>query len=567
LSRSLREVPKDVAAFGERQFRETGAFAVEVLRVKASVMRKHFKQLKGITFLVSVIARDRVRIYFFNSAGIMLVGENVELTTYQKIRASSKLIAKYEKPKELTPEEQRIEATQALRDSLVKAIRRVTRFLRSAAPNFPDIFVTRTTSDEPTQNFGLQITGDGEYLFEESALKAKWAEGLILRTAFLTHLDSEHSKSQVAALVGNGVAIALLKNPERNSLREIWLKLSAETEWLPFVNHLVQHANCYRYDGFVRLLSLLQHITSPLSDSHDWNSAFRIIHDSIIIPIGTEEYHVIQRFCQNLSKPRKLDPRRDILDSIHLAPRVICDPLSLDMELSISHIEPSKEDWVNVFYLDGSKEKTLNVGIGDGLQVTGIEYWLNLEDIYPTSGGLVSHGKSILQRALASLGIASKSMGTYETNIEFSESVLASNEKAVLERLSLGQLEVLANTLIGSPQVVEKLHSKGRIVFLPSFNHIGLDSEYLLKGPIDNIRSITRHNTLESTTFLTKTDSVAVVSAPATWRNSLLHSAGKLGVSIWPISSVISKRNILRSEILYPDNKPATWSDMASQFS
>ncbi|MFW9870018.1 MAG: hypothetical protein ACFFEL_10370, partial [Candidatus Thorarchaeota archaeon] len=111
MSRSAREIPKEVAAFGERQFRETGAAAVEVLRVKAAVMRKHFSKLQGITFLVAVVSLDRVRVYFFNSAGIMLVGENIDPSMYGKVRRASKLIAKFEKPRELTPEELRIEAT------------------------------------------------------------------------------------------------------------------------------------------------------------------------------------------------------------------------------------------------------------------------------------------------------------------------------------------------------------------------------------------------------------------------------------------------------------------------
>jgi len=555
LSRSAREVPKEIAAFGERQFRETGALAVEVLRVKASVMRKHFKQLKSITFLVSVIARDRVRIYFFNSAGIMLVGENVELPKYQKIRTSSKLIAKYEKPRELTPEELRIEATQDFRDSLAKAIRRVARFLKVAAPTFPNIFVTRRRLDESTQNFGLQITDDGEYLFEESALKTGWIDGLIIRTAFLTHLGPERSKSQIAALVGNGVAIALLKNPERNAFRETWLKLSIDTGWFSLANHLIKHADTFADYGFLRLLMLLQQIPSSMPESYDWKSAFRVIHDSITVPIGTEEYHLIQRFCLHLTKPRKLESQKDVLQSIHLAPRVVCDPTPLDIEISISYGKPSNNDWASICYLDGSEEKTIKVGLGEGLRISGIEYWLNLEDIYPTSGGLVSHGKSILQRALSSLGITSKLAGTFEAHIEFSDSLLTPNEKAVLERLILGQFEVLANTLIGSPQIVDNLHSKGKIVFLPSFNHLGLDIEYLLKGASEVVQPLVKQNTIESTTFLTGTDTIAIVSAPSTWRKSLLDSAIREGVSVWPVISASSKRNIIRSENLFPAEK------------
>ena len=56
MSRSSRTIPKEIAAFGERQFMETGAERVEVLRVKTSTIRKMFKKLSGITYIVTVIS-------------------------------------------------------------------------------------------------------------------------------------------------------------------------------------------------------------------------------------------------------------------------------------------------------------------------------------------------------------------------------------------------------------------------------------------------------------------------------------------------------------------------------
>ncbi len=554
MSKSIREVPKEIATFGEKQFKETGAMAVEVLRVKASVMRKHFRQLKGIAFLVSVISLDRVRIYFFNSVGMMLVGENVEVSMYNKIRATSKLIAKYEKPRELTPEELRIEATQELRDSLAKALRKVARVLNSTPPIFPDIFVTRTSSDEFKQSFGLQISDSGEYLFEESALKAKWTEGLIIRTAFLTHLDSEKSKSQIASLVGNAIALALLKEPERKAFHEIWSKFSKNTEWLSIVNHMIKHVDCYTSAGFTRLYSLIQQTPSLHSQKYDWKSAIRIIHDSVNVTIGTEEYHIIRRFCQNLSKPRKIDLKRDHFESIHLAPRVICDPTPLDLQISLFFEKPTKADWATVSFIEGSKVNSLSIRPGNGLPVSAIEYWLNFEDVYPSSGGLVSHGKNILHRALAILGVRTEFAGTFESSILFSDSPLMANEKAVLDRLILGQTDVITNTMIGSPQVVDSLFAKGKIIFLPSFNHIGMESDFILRGSADVVQSVVKQNSIESTVFRTSTDSVAIVSAPATWRSALLDSAAKENISIWPVHSITSERNILRSEALFPDD-------------
>jgi len=547
LPRSAREVPKDIAAFGEKQFKETGAAVVEVLRVKAAVMRKHFKQLKGITFLVAVVSRDRGRIYFFNAAGVMLVGENVEPSMYQKVRSTSKLIAKFEKPRELTPEELRIEATQELRDSLTKAMRRVSRSLATTSPSFPDIFVTRSSLDEQTQNFGLQISSENEFIFEEAALKSNWQEGLITRTAFLAHLSPEQAKMSIASMIGNGLALALLKDPGLKAYREFWLKLSKETEWAPFVNHLDRHSSCYSNEGFVRLHSLIQQAKSSTSLG-DWFHPLRIIHGTARVSIGTEEYHVIQKFCKILSKPRKLISGMVGLESIHLSPRVVCDPTPLDIQISISHGPATDDDWMNVSYQEGSTTNVLRIGPEAGTVVTGLEYWLNLEDIYPTSGGLVSHGKSVLQRAFAALGFVGDTKGTYEASIEFSDTHLASNEKAVLERLILGKLEVLTNTMIGSPQIIDQLLSKGKIVLLPFFNHIGVDHEYLLKGEPDALRTVSRNHCLEATTLLTDEESVSVVSAPSTWRSGLLEAIRGSGVSIWPIHSATSIRNIIRNE-------------------
>ncbi|MFW9945081.1 MAG: hypothetical protein ACFFB7_08790, partial [Candidatus Sifarchaeia archaeon] len=95
MPRKTRDVPKEIASFGERQFEETGAEKVEILRVKAATMRKHFSKLRGTTYLVGVVNRDAARVYFFDAKGVILVGENVEHTQYDRIRKNSRLLAKF----------------------------------------------------------------------------------------------------------------------------------------------------------------------------------------------------------------------------------------------------------------------------------------------------------------------------------------------------------------------------------------------------------------------------------------------------------------------------------------
>ncbi|MFW9926190.1 MAG: hypothetical protein ACFFDM_05415, partial [Candidatus Thorarchaeota archaeon] len=332
MSRSAREIPKEVAAFGERQFRETGAAVVEVLRVKAAVMRKHFSKLKGITFLVAVVSLDRVRVYFFNAAGIMLIGENIEPSMYGKVRRASKLIAKFEKPRELTPEELRIEATQELRDSLTKSIRRISRFLATSEPTFPDIFITRSEPTSSIHSFGLQISDDGALLFEENALKEKFAIGVITRSAFLALLDDSIARNDISSIIGNGISLAILKGADRKAMLELWRKRSKGSESLPLVNHMISHPESYSSDGFQRVFSLLKQAPLDIKLT-DWIRAFHILHDSIQVAIGTEDYHIIQGFCKTLEKPRKLEDHRHSLEKIHLAPRVICNPTPLEIPI------------------------------------------------------------------------------------------------------------------------------------------------------------------------------------------------------------------------------------------
>jgi hypothetical protein len=85
--------------------------------------------------------------------------------------------------------------------------------------------------------------------------------------------------------------------------------------------------------------------------------------------------------------------------------------------------------------------------------------------------------------------------------------------------------------------------------------------DYLVRGQYDSVRSIVRQCSLEATTFKTDTESVAVISAPSTWKTALFESAITADIAIWPIISATSQRNILRSEDPFPDGNLVTWTD------
>ena len=562
MSISVREIPKAIAAFGEKQFKETGAAAVEVLRVKTVVMRKHFRQLKGIVYAVAVISLDRVRVYFFNAAGVMVIGENLDATIYSKVRKSSKLIAKFEKPKVLTQEELRIEATQELRDNLGKAIRRVTRFLAAKEPTFPDIFVTRTKNEAPKQNFGLQVSPDFEFIFEENALSQNWIDGFLIRTAFMLHLEQNRWEDENACAIGNGLAYILLKEPARNHWIQFWKKQSKGTSWYPVVTHFQQHQETYGSDVFNWLVSVIQ--CSPLNtEPLTWIQALSTIHDSVVVPIGTSEYHAIDGFCKSLGKPNQLVKRRHVLESIHLAPRVMCDGTSLGSQVSVSLGDKEQDNlWASVKITDGSSTQTLAIGTEQEETVDVLEYCLNLEDIYPSSTGPLSHGLDIVRRALEKLGAVSNPASTFEARIEMKKDrFLDTKEIAVLERLLKGDLEIISNTLVGSPRIVKDLLEKECIVLVPDFNHLGIEPTFVMHGSYADIQRIAQ-STLEATILKCNSDAYAIVSAPTTWRRPLLESAIDSTLEIWPILSIESERRFLRDENVFVEGKDVIrWSD------
>jgi hypothetical protein len=563
MSRRARDVPKEIASFGQRQFRETGANAVEVLRVKTSTMRKHFSKLKGITFLVAVISKDRVRVYFFNSAGIMLLGENVEVEKYGKVRKISKLVAKFEKPRPLTKEELRIEATEELRQDLSRTLRRVVRFLGRKEPEFPVIFVTREASIGTSQGFGLLTEDDGSIVFEQGMLESKWRDGLITRASVLQLLEVDKRNLDFSSTIGNAIAFASLVGQKRIDWLDIWKKRTKETSFTPIVNHLSKHAVAYSWDGFARILDLVERVPELADDK--WILALNEIHESFEVPLGTEEQLLIQGFCESLSKPRKLATGRHTLESIHLAPRALCNPFSLGLTLSVGKEGSKDEPWLWIEYADGAQKRCLTIIEGEENPLSQIVYTLNMEDIFPKAGGVLGKGKDVLAWILRTLGAEEERKSTFQVTVEFSKKQVSGAENAVLERLIGGSLKVLSNSLVGSPQRIDALVKSGVIALLPDFNHVGFGPNLLFQGEYAQLVGIVSH-TIESTIFRAATGSFALVSAPSSWRRLVLTSASENEIAVWPVIQARSTRRMIRSEDVFPESSEMLfWSDEKSK--
>ncbi|MHA2378507.1 MAG: hypothetical protein ACXADO_06025 [Candidatus Thorarchaeota archaeon] len=562
MPRKTRDVPKEIASFGERQFQETGAERVEILRVKAATMRKHFSKLRGITYLVGVVNLDHARVYFFDANGMMLVGENVEHKRYDKIRKSSRLLAKFEKVKPPTDEELRIEATEELRNDLAREIRRVVRGLGVKEPEFPTIFVTRARMESTTQGFGLEIDEDGAMVFDQATLESTGGLGVVTRAAFLQLLEKDHQSLETSQTIGNAIAMALLSRKVRDQWREKWFDISKGSPMQPLVGHLRKHIECYSWRGFSRILELIQALPASLEINKQLE-AIKELHDTIEVPLGTEEHITIKGFCGTLSKPRKLASRRHLLDSIHLAPRAICDPTPLGVRLSFQEPERSNEpeSWLEIEYARGSEIRRLVLTEGEGQVLESIDYHLDVEDIFPKSGGIVAHGKSVLTWILHTLGVDKKDVRSFESHIEFTDTNVDAGESAVLERLMHGGLDVLSNTLIGSPQRIDSLMKKGRVILLPDFNHVGIRPTFLLIGERNRVVSAAHHS-VEATLFHSEKKSFGVVATPAVWTKRVISAAAETGVEMWPILNVDSNKNLVRSERVYiSDSEYPLWSD------
>ncbi|UCE11559.1 MAG: hypothetical protein JSW61_06400 [Candidatus Thorarchaeota archaeon] len=549
MSKVSRGVPKEIAEFGERQFNDTGAALVEILRVKAATVRKHFKQLQGATFLVSVASMDRVRIYFFDRAGNMMIAENIEPENYNRVRKQSRLLAKFVKPRPPTPEELRMEATEELRQALSKAIRRVSRALAVSEPEFPPTFVTKSVNQEQTQGFGVSFEEDGAILFEEPSVKSIWSEGIMTRTAFLLLLDWKKSELSFSECVGNALALSLARKSARNDWLQIWTEKSKNSEMKPVVDHFVNHSDTYHTDGYRWILQLIQR--GPVSDHLEhWIKGLTIIHENLEVSLGTEDYHTIARLISSLSDPRKISKAQDKLRTIHLSARALCDPTPLGLELVIEDKKDADpdSDWLAVTYLEGGNVRRIHIGTGTGDPVYLVSYFLSIDNIFPKPGGIKPLGNDIIRWALKAFGLESELTPTYSSMVELKSRTLSSAEKAVLERLIEGEQQVLYDTLVGSPGRLKSLMDSGAVSMVPSFHHVGLKPNLLVKGGFDRLRAVAEDASLEATTFVSNDEAISLISAPGAWAQRAIRATLSNGCAVYPVVDILSQRGLIRTE-------------------
>mgnify|MGYP000624977589 CR=1 FL=1 len=561
MGRVDRKVPSAIAEFGERQFHETGALAVEVLRIKASTLRKYFGRLRGIVYLVAVINRDRTRVYFFDAGGMLHLGENMSADLYKKVRRASRLIARFEQPPEPTAEELRMEATEELRSMLARALKRVSRVLARGEPTFPPLFVSRA---EHQDRYALGVVFENEsVVVEETAIRGAWRDGLVYRVAALLHVSPQAREAPWTHLWANALAYSLLKGEQKRAWLRVWAKTLEGTPAWPFMLHLIEHSQTYEGTGFRSLLGVVED-PEHVQTWEQFATVLKVIHESIELSMGTEAYAQFMEFYDLLRRPKSLVQRPIALPEFHLRPRAIPNPSPMGLRLSECRPEDAEAEWLRVNYLEGSEPRVLVIGISEeGARVRSLEYALRLDDIVPKSGGVLAHGRRLLRWAMDRLGVDTERASPVTGRIEFRESFLATPERAVLERLCEGDPIILRNSLIGSPERIKTLMETGNLLLLPSFNHIGIRPDFLLVGDGDAIRKIVADSAVESTVLVTDECAYAVVSAPSVWGRMLLERCTLRGVAVYPIVSTSSKHELVRCEVLLP-SRPSTVEELIS---
>ncbi len=552
-----RDIPQQLAAFGERQYHETDALAVEVLRVKMAALRKYLREIGPTSYLVAVISSDRVRIYYFAESGVMLGADNIDHVTYERVRAIGRLMVKFERPREPTPEELRLNATEELRNLLSRSIRRVARMLGVNEPRFPNMYVLRESLNERTQSFGIRVGDDGALYFSEATVNAPWVEGVALRMAFLLCCGAASMRTEFSVLVGNAVAYSSLRPPEQTKWLEIWTVNTKGGPWVPFLNHFVMHSETYIPRGYSILRGLIARVAGTES-IEQWTQVLQLIHDGIELPVNTEQYHVIRGLCDTLTDPRQLIQKKHTHLAVHLAPRAICNANAIGTPLSIRTLttQPATQAdlWLDVEYIAGSQTNHLVVEPGSVQPLNEIRYVLNIDDIVPKSGGLMSQGVSILRHAADILGLKSEWVPTYSAQLNLrTTSDLPVDQLAVLQRLLEGGTAVLNNSLTGSLNRIEALATAGHVVLLPDFGHIGVKASLLIIGDECVLNDVCKY-ALETTAFVTTHDIYMVVAATSIWQEYLIDIARDRGLQVYPIVRATSRRGLVRTEILLPES-------------
>lgn len=247
-----------------------------------------------------------------------------------------------------------------------------------------------------------------------------------------------------------------------------------------------------------------------------------------------------------------LAKREQTMPAIHLAPRVIVNSAALGRDLTVEDDGPGSSDaLVDIEYLADKRPHHLLIREGGEHRLEAVTYWLDLRDGMGVSRKRMAENP-LLRVILKRFGRQIDLTPTYETTLTFKQTTLTAQERAVLERLSMGALQILGDSLIGSPEVISSLINKGQLVLLPNFHHVGIYNEYYARGT--EVWPHLRDLVIEASVFSTAECQHAVIAAQPRWNGTLFRTAIDLGIEVSPIITSTSHGGLLRYENVFPND-------------
>ena len=325
-----RQVLLTLREFVDREFKSKGPESVELLKIKNSTLIKHFKKLKGVTYIVAETFKDYVRIYFFLPQGILLGADNFEHEKYQKARKEARLLYRQAKPKEPTEADLYIEATEHVYKQYNKMVKRVQRILNLKILNEPVVFISKTPLNEQNSLFGT-TRNEERVVFEERYIDNPIMEGLMIREAFRNLCPQPIVSTALCIELGNFVALKMITSEEHDNWKNRWEKYTTNPE---ITIHLLHHEFSYNFPNIAELVSHIKGISptfieqNPSKIIETYHGLHYIRNDNIAYMIE-EAYRDIKAYVDK--------QQTDMARAIHFVPRIIPNYVVFGKTLTLSN--------------------------------------------------------------------------------------------------------------------------------------------------------------------------------------------------------------------------------------
>ncbi len=537
-----RQVLLALKEFANKEFASKGPESVEVLRIKSSTLIKHFKKLRGVTYIIAETYKDYVRIYFFLPQGILLGADNFEHEKYQKARKEARLIYRLAKPEEPTEADLYLQATEQVFKRFTKTLKKVQRTLNLKILNDPVVFISKTPLNEENSLFGTTRFED-RVVFEEKYIDMPIIEGMMIREAFRNLCPKPIVNSELIIELANFVALKMLSKEEKESWKSKWIKNSASYD---LTTHLLRHEYTYDFPNISELVNHIKGISPNVVEKRGYEilEAYHSLHyirNENIAYVIDEALKDLTLFSEHRHK--------ELVEAIHLEPRIIPNYKAYGLSVSLDKNDTTKDYLIKIEtqnnqYFISLKQETTS-------EITEYTHTLMFQQVMPKRDGwgLTNKIRGILLRNILGLSVNSNSISksisfdkinmiTTEDELELFHTI---NKKGTIDQSQL--------------EIIEEAITSNKIQVFLSFHHVIPPPNILLNvSKHDNFKFVKEHICSiipESHVFKTHIGGIILLHIPIEWWSNIITQIPK-DVYIEPIVHFESKG------ILYhnPDKNP-----------